>query len=126
MEFILPSGKAVELQSFPRKVQIELIRLNTLRAADEQRTAQGDAQATERLLRDEFFEKREAAMSALYRDLGPWDDLPNRDAQKLIDATWAFSIGIPEEEIKNLSRSGATIPHQTEQNTAEPAETKQP
>ena len=122
MEFILPSGKTITLKSFPRARHLELARLHAARKADEQRVAEGDAEALERILSDDFFTKREAYIADLYPDLAPWDDLPNRDAQAVIDATWSYSIGFPEDEIKNWSRSGATSQPRTEPNTAEPAD----
>lgn len=126
MDITLSSGTSVTLKSFTRRAHLELVRLNAARQADEQRVREGDSEAMERVLSDEFFEKREAYVSALYPELGPWDDLPNRDAQAMINATWAYSVGMPEDEIKNSLRSGATTRSRTEPNTAEPAATTQP
>lgn len=126
MDITLPSGTVVTLRSFPRGKHVELVRLNAARAADEQLSVQGDAEATQRLLSDTFFTAREAAMAALYPELAPWADLPNRDAQSLINATWSYSVGLPEDEIKNWSRSGDTLQSQTAPTTAAPAEPMQP
>ncbi len=108
------SGKEAELHSLKRSDCVELLGMEKQRAASAAKAARGDDEALSRIVNDEFVTRREACVREMHPELEPWDDLPNRDVLQLINETWLYSLGYPEEEIKNLLRSGGSQPTQTD------------
>lgn len=107
MKFVLPvSEKEVLLQSLSRKVMKELQKkeVESMREVEKH-----DADV------DVYFASiaaRENAVMALYPEYC-FDEMPNRDVEQLIAATYRYSKGEPEEEIKNLlsGTSGSVTKH---------------
>lgn len=115
MEITLPeSGKILVLSSLPRKTCLALLQKEKERVAVTAQAKRGDEGALAALLNDDFLSEREQAVRARYPEMEPWDVQPNRDIVRLIEQTWVYSLGYPEEEIKNLYRSGASQQTQTD------------
>ncbi|MEG6505858.1 hypothetical protein [Nitratidesulfovibrio sp. 1201_IL3209] len=122
MRITLPCTKqTVTLRSLTRAQAKELLRLERERAAlvkaslsgsDEERAA-----ALAGLVEDPFLTRREDMTAGLYPDMN-LDAMDNRDAVTLMDATYMYSLNLPEKELKNLFGCGDGTPTPTEPPTA--------
>lgn len=126
MHITLPcTEQKIMLRSLTRSQVKELLRLERERVALVRASLSGvdhdRADALSRLTDDEFISTREGMVAAMYPDMD-LATMPNRDAVKLIDATYLYSLNTPEKEIKNLFGCGDGTPTPTESPTAEPAQ----
>lgn len=107
MKFVLPvSEKDIVLQSLSRKVMKEL------QKKEFESMREGKKPDADVAVYSASIEAREQAVMALYPECD-FDAMPNRDVEQLIAATYRYSKGEPEEEIKNFlsGTSGSVTKH---------------